>query len=125
MTTRPTFAKLSCYSCEYSQELQKSGEYSSSLNLRPSSHLLYKCAGLKSKYFKLQEKRERKIDKKLWACKQLGGGGVGAGGGGGADWQKERKKERLGHMQGTGSPNLYVNKKSLFASAELLNHFLC
>ncbi len=42
--------------------------------------LLYKCPGLKSKDFKSQEKRERKIGKSV---------GVHAVGGGGADVQKE------------------------------------
>ncbi len=46
----------------------------------------HKCPELKSKDFKLQEKRERKISKRV---------GVHAvGGWGWADWQKERKKER-------------------------------
>ncbi len=52
------------------------------------NYLLYKCPGLKSKDFKLQEKRERKIGKTV-GMPAVGGGGERPGGGG-----VGRKKER-------------------------------
>ncbi len=83
--------------------------------------LLYKCPGLKSKDFKSQEKRERKIGKTVGIYAVRGGG----------DRQKARKKEkteltittkgrdrdkekeRVKHVQGTGSPNLSDIKEAL------------
>jgi hypothetical protein len=56
--------------------------------LKLGKYLLYKCSGLKSKDFKSQEKRERKI------CKTVGMLAVGGGGGGRIGRKKERKKER-------------------------------
>jgi hypothetical protein len=57
--------------------------------LKLGKYLLYKCSGLKSKDFKSQEKRERKI------CKTVGMLAVGGGGQGGRiGRKKERKKER-------------------------------
>jgi hypothetical protein len=52
--------------------------------------LLYKCAEVKSKDFKSQEKR--KVGNFVHAVG--GGGGAGAGGGGSAERKKERKKEK-------------------------------
>jgi hypothetical protein len=53
-------------------------------------YLLYKCPEVKSKDFKSQEKRERKVGKTV-GVHAVRGRGLGLGGGAGST---ERKKER-------------------------------
>jgi hypothetical protein len=53
------------------------------------NNLLYKCPDVKSKDFKLQEKRERKVGKTVGVHSVWGGGGLAE------SKKKERKNERM------------------------------
>ncbi len=74
--------------------------------MKLGKYLLYKCSGLKSKDFKLQEKRERKI------CKTVGMLAVGGGGGrgdGSAERKRERKKENPEQLPGRDQLVIYIH----------------